>query len=37
MMTNPGRYVAMAAEYVAYVGISIYLHRSERARAWFGA
>ncbi len=35
LLTNAGRYAAMAAEYVAYVAISVYLVRAERMRRHF--
>lgn len=35
LMTNPGRYLAMVLEYIAYVSIALFLFRSERARLHF--
>lgn len=35
-MTNPGRYGDFIRECIAYVGISIYLFRSQRMRSHFG-
>jgi len=35
-MTNEGRYRAMVLEYVAYIGISIYLFKSARMQEHFG-
>ena len=35
-MTNPGRYGSFIRECIGYVGISIYLFRSQRMRTHFG-
>ena len=35
-MTNPGRYGSFISECIAYVGISLYLFRSQRMRSHFG-